>query len=61
MPVETLIPVQEPPATAPTFTVYKYVQVYEQVWPFNPLLLVLLVLLLMLLILRLTRKKKTDR
>ncbi len=62
MPVETPAPVQEPPATAPTVTVYKYVQIYEQeVSLFNPLLCVLLVLLMVLLILRLTRKKKIDQ
>lgn len=61
MPADTLIPVREPPATAPTATIYKYIQAYKQeLLSFNPLLWAVLVLLLLLLILVLKRKKKAD-
>jgi hypothetical protein len=64
VPTETVTPVQsEPPVTAQTVTVYRYVtNVYEEnVFASNPFLWLLLVLLLLLLIFRLNRRRSADR
>jgi hypothetical protein len=63
VPTETVIPVQsEPPLTAQTVTVYRYVTTMTgESQPYNPFLWILLILLLLLLILRLNTKRSADR